>query len=150
MDENEDLAEYNLLITQSKAHFRMTAGSSEIESTPVRKSDRNEKYGFFCKTHKNEKYVTSCSECLLFPLQDSLPNSRLPTTGQVFSYYLTVNNEHTGKSNVTDVASDIILHWISCNIYTMTCRSVVKKLETIIGTYRNLKKHETQAVSCKL
>ena len=41
MDENEDLPEYNPLITRSKAHFRVTAGSSEIKSTPVRKSDRN-------------------------------------------------------------------------------------------------------------
>ena len=45
----------------------MTAGSSGTKSTPLRKSDRNVKYGLFCKIHKNEKYVTSCSECLLFP-----------------------------------------------------------------------------------
>ena len=71
---------------------------------------------FFCKTHKNAEYVTSCSECLLFPLQDSLPNGKLPTTGQVFWYYLPVNKEDSRKNNVTDVASDIMLHWISCNI----------------------------------
>ena len=70
MDENEDLPEYNPLITRSKAHFRVTAGSSEIKSTPVRKSDRNEEYGLFCKTHKNTKHL----ECLLLPLQDSFPN----------------------------------------------------------------------------
>ena len=84
----------------------------------MRKSDGNERYGLFCKTHKNAKYVTSCSECLLFPLQDALPNAWLPTTGQVFSYYLAVNKEHSEENNVADVASDIILHWISCNIYT--------------------------------
>ena len=44
MGENEDLAEYNLLITRSKAHFRVTACTSKTKSTPVRKSDRNEKY----------------------------------------------------------------------------------------------------------
>ena len=71
MDENEDLAEHNLLITRSKAHFRVLPGSSETKSTPVRKSDRDEKYGLFCKTHKNEKYVTSCSECFLFTFRDS-------------------------------------------------------------------------------
>ena len=54
MDENEDIAEYNIWITWSKAHFRVTAGSSETKLNPVRKSARN------------EKYVTSCSECLLF------------------------------------------------------------------------------------
>ena len=42
---------------------------------------------------------------------------------------------------MTDVASDIMLHWISCNIYTMTCKSVVNKLEATIETYKNLKKH---------
>ena len=41
MDENVDLAEYHLLITQSKVHFRVAAGLSETKSTPVRKSDRN-------------------------------------------------------------------------------------------------------------
>ena len=58
MNENEDLAEYNLLITRSKGYFRVKAGSSETKSTLVRKSDRNEIYGLFCKTHKHEKYVT--------------------------------------------------------------------------------------------
>ena len=49
--------------------------------------------------------------------------------------------ELAGKNNVTEVASDIILQWISCNICTMTCRSVVNKLEAKIETYRNLKKY---------
>ena len=119
MDENEDLPEYNPLITRSKAHFQVTAGSSEIKSTPVRKSDRNEEYGLFCKTHKNTKHL----ECLLLPLQDSFPNGQVPTTGQVFSYHLTVNKQRSGKNNVTNVASEIMLHWISCDIYTMTCRN---------------------------
>ena len=80
----------------------------------------NEKYGIFCKTHKNAKYVTSCPECLLCPLQDSLTNGWFPTAVQAFSCYLTVNKEHSEKNIVTDVASDITLHWISCDIYTMT------------------------------
>ena len=49
---------------------------------------------------------------------------------------------------MTDVASDIMLQWISCNIYTMWYTifiqylySVVNKLEAIIETYKNLKKH---------
>ena len=127
MDENEDLAEYNLLITRSKAHFRVTAGSSETKSTPVRKSDRNEKYGLFCKTYKNEKYLTSC--CFLW------------RTPYLMADFQPQAKEHAGKNNVTEVASDIILQWISCNICTMTCRSVVNKLEAKIETYRNLKKY---------
>ena len=142
MDKNKDLAGHNLLITRSKAHFRVIVGSYETKSTSFcKKNNRNEKYGLFYKTHKNGKYLTSCSECLPFPLQDSLPNGQLLTKGQVFSYCLTVNKEHSGKY-LTDVASYIILHWmISCNIYTMTCRSVANKLEVI-------KKHtETRKVS---
>ena len=49
--------------------------------------------------------------------------------------------EHSRSNNVTDVVSDIIFHWISCNIYTMTRRSVINKLKAIIETYRNLKKY---------
>ena len=141
MGENEDLAEYNLLITRSKAHFRVTACSSKTKSTPVRKSDRNEKYWLFCKTHKNAKYVTFCSELLLLLLQNSLPNGQLLITGQIFSYYLTANKKHCRKNDVTDVASDMMLLWILFNIYAMTRRSVVNKREHIIETYRNLENH---------
>ena len=40
-------AEFNLLITWSKTHFRVIAGSAGTKSTSVRKGDRNEKYGLF-------------------------------------------------------------------------------------------------------
>ena len=33
MDKNKDLAGHNLLITRSKAHFRVIAGSYETKST---------------------------------------------------------------------------------------------------------------------
>ena len=40
-------AEFNLVITWSKTHFGVIAGSAETKSISVRKSERNEKYGLF-------------------------------------------------------------------------------------------------------
>ena len=90
MDESEDIAEYNLRITRSKPHFWVTAASSETKLNPVRKSDTNEKYG------QDLQKCTICNILLWMfavSLQDSLHNGQLPTTGQVFSYYLTVKKE---------------------------------------------------------
>lgn len=76
-------------------------------------------------------------------MQDKLPNTRLPTGLQVLGYFFYLNSvtEDCGKQNVIpDVVADVMNHWISCNIYTTSKRSVKNKLEKLVNTYNSLKK----------
>ena len=132
--------EYNSLVTRSKFYSRPQTDISA--STPVRKSTRVGKNLLLCKEHNDSKQVPGvCTECISFPVQESLPNGRLPTTGQVMSYMLTLNENNPGKNNILDVASDIILHWISCNIYTKARKNVTIQLEDVFKNYRDLQKY---------
>ena len=127
--ELDDVEEYNSLITRSKVHSRIPTIQNDMQST-----------GLFCNNHKNVN-ERSCTECLLFSLQDSLQNGKLPTTGQVLSYLFTVNQNNFGKDNLVNITSDIMLHWILCNVYTVTQITVMKKLETVM-------KHSVQRYFC--
>ena len=49
--------------------------------------------------------------------------------------------------NLHHVAADIMNHWIACNIYTVTFKSVRRKLEKMSTTYTTLKKHPAKKKS---
>ena len=94
-----------------------------------------------CRDHNG--ISKGCDKCLMFTVQESLPTGRLPTTKQVLGYlfYITINN-YCGQQqkNIPLVASDVILHWIACNVYTGTHRSVQNKLTKLLDNYTYLKK----------
>ena len=126
-----DVNEYDALITRSNtAHTRGT-NPANSESAKSRKSDRCDgNHTIPCKEHRaiiGKQYQRNCLECVHFSLLLHLPNGRLPNNEQVLSYYFSLNREKVGVSVAEDICLDIILHWISCNIYTLT-RKIVRGL----------------------
>ena len=45
------------------------------------------------------------------------------------------------QSNIENVASDLTLHWIYCNVYTVCAKSVQKKIEKLVQKYHFLKRY---------
>ena len=52
-----------------------------------------------------------------------------------------MNKNNVKTNNLVDVCSDVMLHWVLCNVYTVTQKAVFTKLEQIVETYQNLKKY---------
>ena len=42
-------------------------------------------------------------------------------------------------NSLVDICSDVMLHWVLYNVYNVTQKAVLTKLEQIVETYRNLK-----------
>ena len=92
-------------------------------------------------TKKTDK---ACTDCITFPIQEKLPNGRLPTVKQALGHLFYTNTQNAGEQqsqNLHNVAADIMNHWISCNIYTITHKSVREKLSKFVVTYEKLKKY---------
>ena len=45
------------------------------------------------------------------------------------------------QSDIENVASDLTLHWIYCNVYTVCTKSVQKKIEKLVQRYYFLKRY---------
>ena len=98
----------------------------------------------YISSGKHKKADKSCNDCIVFPLQDKLPNGLLPTGKQVLGYLFYTYTQNHGPQqdeNPHHVVADIMNHWIACNIYTVTYKSVREKLEKMSTTYTTLKKH---------
>ena len=132
--------EYQFLITRAKYHQRMLE-EEKLHSQKIRKTKYLSKF-LTCANHKNPD--KDCPHCVLFPVQDRLPNARLPTGLQVLGHFFYLNalpDDNIGNKNVIpNVAADVMNHWISCNVYTITKRSVINELEKLVTNYNNLKK----------
>ena len=138
----EEIKEYDALITRSTTHTRVISEEKPCTSTPKsRKTDRG-KYSIHCAQHATQQQAPSgCNDCVLFPMELTLPNGRLPTNSQVLSYYFTMNQNQRGVSNFDHICLDIMLHWISCNVYTVSRKSVRKKLDDLINDFRVIQKN---------
>ena len=116
-----------------------------VTSTPVRPGTRTaiDKDSFLrCKDHQSTKLcIKTCDKCILLLEQEKLPQGRLSTTSQVLAYYLTMNKNNVKTNNLVDAYSDVMLHWVLRNVYTVTQKAVLTKLEQIVETYRNLEKY---------
>ena len=91
-----------------------------VTSTPVRPGtwSATDKDSFlWCEDHQTTKLcIKTCDKCILLLEQEKLPQGRLPTTSQVLAYYLTINKNNVKTNNLVDVCSDVMLHWVLCNI----------------------------------
>ena len=71
------------------------------------------------KDHQTTKLcINTCDKCILLSKQEKLPQGWLPTTSQVLAYYLTMNKNNIKTNSLVDVCSDVMLHWVLCNVYT--------------------------------
>ena len=121
-DPNEDEHEYNLLVTRSNFHQRILR---DKEKTQVQQRTNYLTKYISCGKHKNAG--KSCDDYIVFPVRDKLPNERLPTGKQVLGYFFYTSTQNHGlqqAQNLHHVAVDIMNYWITCNIYTVTHKSV--------------------------
>ena len=136
-DESE---EYKFLVTRAKQHERLLE-EKELSSPKQRKTRYMLKFNACQKHHDNPD--KNCSDCIIFPVQEQLPYSTLPTGLQVLGYFFYLNSvyeEGRKKNVIPDVVADVMNLWISCNVYTRTRKAVTSKLEKLINTYNSLKK----------
>ena len=124
----EEIREYGVLISHPKIHTQFLYEKKEEPSISWKNKCGNN--AITCMQHIKQVPL-GCSDCAI-PKELSMPNDKLPTNGQVLSYYFTINQVHAGFSNSENVSLNILLQWISGNVYTVTRKSVQTKLDGII------------------
>ena len=62
---------------------------------------------------------------------------------QLLIFLTCQDNDTCQKKNVTrNSCLDVMLHWVYCNVYTVTYKTVKKKLEDHLQTYHTLRKYD--------
>ena len=130
-EENSEDNEYEMLVTHSGAYLRKSVDLQNETGKQRRKSSR--KSHILCKNHysKANTWILDCSncvDCIYFPCTPELPNGKLPTLKQTLAYTLTCQDNDLGhKKKLTHNSPlDLMLHWIYCNIYTVSYVTVKK------------------------
>lgn len=128
---NAEDAEYSFLITRAKFHERNINSDAAVPSQPQRKTNLGKFIS--CSSHHSAADKI-CSQCIVFPMQESLPNGK-----QVFAYYFHLNCTEGGHYNLHNRAVDVMNHWIACNVYTKNEKVVRKEIVKLFDTYNKLK-----------
>ena len=135
--------EFSSLVIRFSVYDRQQASNTSgrvniVTSTSVRLGTRTatDKDSFLpCKDHQATKLcIKTCGKRILLLEQEKLPQGRPPTTSHVLAYYLTMNKNNVKTNNLVDVCSDVMLYWVLCNVYTVTRKAVLTKLEQILET----------------
>ena len=123
----DELKEYITLCTRAGTYQVNTeqesSGSNTTHSTPIAsKKDFRHKHFLKCKNHclaapKWTKDNDECANCILFN-SSPLPKRRLPTVKDVICYYfyLRTTPAYHHQAADQDTTTDIMNHWISCNV----------------------------------
>ena len=141
LEDSEEL-EFISLVTRYGVYVKnQQKSTTPSASTPLPSRKSNRDITLACSDHKDSP-SSSCEQCIHFPFEEKLPNGRLPLTKQVISLVSTMNlKDGKKKSNIHDVASDLILHWWSSNVYTIHKTYVISKLEKVMKNYHSLKEY---------
>ena len=154
---DETDAEFDFLVTRAHFHIRCQKEIHAGKGTSSRKTNYLTKF-ILCAKHKDcetpDKDVRTCETCFVLPVQEYLPNGRLPVTEQVlgYLYYQTEQNKQLGllgQSSTRDVAGDLLCHWINCNIYTKTLKVVLEDLKTVDETFKKMKRYPKKKKNAK-
>ena len=147
-ESNEDKIEYEMMVTRSGLLYLNQVEEDPPTSKQNRKSSRRNHF-ILCKTHYSKANIwtsecNNCKDCVDFPVTHELPNGKLPTLQQTIAYFLTCqDNDMCHEKNVTrNSCLDVMLHWVYCNVYTVTYKTVKKKLEDHLQTYHTLRKYD--------
>ena len=119
--------EHTFLRTRFSFHKRCKSEPSPSTSQTKRRTNYLTKF-ILCGNHGS--LVKGCEKCLVFPVQEELPHGRLPSTKQVLGYLFWSHQKAEGD-NIWNVAADVMLHWISLNVYTTAHKNVHKKLSKV-------------------
>ena len=136
-----DLEEYTLLTTRSKSYKHIDFSSINPSVSVKRKVSTRKTYALQCKNHDGQtwsKLCDYCPDCNLFKLIP-LPNGKLPSVEAVMGYLFMIRSNELGTNVELNVAKDLMLHWVYCNVYTLTLNHVVKKVTNLTKEYKYLK-----------
>lgn len=146
--DDESVKEYNLLITRAQSYEKCNnepVAKANILKTKI--SNRNKTF-ILCELHEKKfnhrwnKECNECEKCICLQHETSLPNGKLPTKKQVLSYLfyyfeITKGQQH---NKYADVASDLMLHWIFSNIYTIGEKRVKLQVKQLHESFIKLNK----------
>ena len=104
-----------------------------------------------CKIHHSInakqwlKENENCENCFTVEPQ-RFPNGRLPTLHGVMNYYFYLKSVDKGSVE-NNVTLDLINHWVNCNVYTQSRKTIQQRLMVILKKYfketRKNKKKDT-------
>ena len=139
--------DFNSLITCCRTYLKKTdSENGNLNKIPRKKSFRNNIF-LHCKRHSTEfqdKWhidIENCEKSINLSSNSELPNGKLPKKGSVLSVMLKGLREDPGHktSPLTNISLDLMLHWIYCNIYTQSYKTVRKKIEELHKEYKAIK-----------
>ena len=92
------------------------------------------------KTDVWTDFNSQCSSCIKFEIREKFHSSILPRQKEILEYLLTIKMKLTGKhvDNSREVAMDLKLHWIYCNVYPLTVNAIKKRNDSIFDEYTYL------------
>lgn len=140
------------LLTRANTYKKLDneAGCSSKIPSISHKSNSPGRFAHFlrCEEHdrsKNEWTSTNakCHKCVFFEKLDSFPTGKLPTKHEILCYIITKNKENCSQGLAIpwfEYALDLALHWIFCNIYPQTLKTIKLKLQECLNEYQYLKK----------
>ena len=116
------------MVTRSGLLYLNQVEEDPPTSNQNRKSSRRNHFILF-KTHYSKADIgtSECNkDCIDFPVT----HGKLRTLQQTIAYFLTCQDNDMGhKKNLTrNSCLDVMLHWVYCNVYTVTYKTVKKKL----------------------
>ena len=95
---------------------------------------------------------STCKLCTRFSIVSELKESVLPRTVDVFNLLLALKDARKGHSSdrddaILDCAKLLTLRWQSCNVYTISLKSVKKHLNNLFAEYRTITKYSSKSDS---
>ena len=145
--------EFNEIRTRAASYqMPLEHSSNTTDTNSPQKSARNKVY-VKCKVHNPKKKKgdswgkdnDNCSSCIKFNFLCEFQNGKLPRIKDVLERLLTLKSEKTkqGQKVVMDsfreTATEIIIHWVYCNVYPLNIKTVIQRVRNIFADYIYIK-----------
>ena len=81
-----------------------------------------------------------CISCITYEIREEFRSGILPRQKEILEYLLTIKTKLTGKhvDDSREVAMDLKLQWIYCNVYPLTVNAIKKRIDSIFDEYTYL------------
>ena len=89
---------------------------------------------FLCKEHINDTQWSQdkhgrCNWCIRYGVGEIIMGGMLLTGQEVLSRLLTMKSQNSGRqvNNEYECATELYCHWVNCNIYPISCKSIAER-----------------------